>query len=256
MPDGRRGGVLRFTSCQAGCADSFVQMVATEVGAHLRRRVAFVGDMPWRERERLFNAGRIDVAWICGLPYVWRADQEDPPIELLCAPVMAAGRYGGRPIYFSDIVVAAEAPFRSFADLRDASFAYNEPHSHSGHNIVQAHLADRGETAGFFGRVVESGAHATSLRWIAEGRIDASAIDSTVLEHLAAQDPVLAGRLRVIATLGPSTIPPWVVRKALPASSRTALREALLTLHERPGGRAILERAGMTRFVPITDDAY
>jgi phosphate/phosphite/phosphonate ABC transporter binding protein len=256
MADERRGGVLRFTSCQAECADVVVSLVAAHVGARLGRTVEFVGDIPWREREQQFDDGRIDVAWICGLPYVWRADQEDPPIELLCAPVMAGERYGGRAVYFSEIVVEADSPFRSFADLRNASFAFNEPHSHSGYSIVQAHLADLGETQGFFGRVVESGAHQTSLTWIAEGRIDASAIDSTVLGQVTAADPDLCRRLRVIETLGPSTIPPWVVQRTLPEALRSALRETLLTMHDDPRGRAILAGAGMERFLPVVDTDY
>jgi phosphonate transport system substrate-binding protein len=88
--------------------------------------------------------------------------------------------YKDRPVYFSDVVVRRDSKFHTFADLRGASWAYNEPGSHSGYNVVGYHLATLGEGSGYFGQVVESGAHQVSLQMILDGRIDASAIDSLV----------------------------------------------------------------------------
>ena len=85
---------------------------------------------------------------------------------------------GGR----SDVIVRADSPFLSFADLRGAVWAYNEPRSHSGYNVVRYHLAAKGMPAAYFGRVVESGSHHNSLQMILQRSIDAAAIDSTVLE--------------------------------------------------------------------------
>jgi phosphonate transport system substrate-binding protein len=57
-----------------------------------------------------------------GLPaansYVQLARRNRPPIELPGAPVLQGERYGGRPIYFSDVLVHRDSPFCSFADLR------------------------------------------------------------------------------------------------------------------------------------------
>ncbi len=44
-------------------------------------------------------------------------DVANPPIELLAAPVMEALRYEHRPIYFSDVVVRRDSPFRIFAEM-------------------------------------------------------------------------------------------------------------------------------------------
>ena len=106
----------------------------------------------------MFDRGEVEIAVICGLPYVQKADRGEPPLELLAAPVMVGGRYGRRPVYFSDVVVRQESPFRSFADLRGASWAYNEPNSHSGYNLTRYHLGQLGEGYGYFSRIVEGGA--------------------------------------------------------------------------------------------------
>src|SRR5688500_11258818 len=119
---------------------------------------------PWWERERQLDRGEAHLGAICGLPYAWKADRPAPALELLAAPVMLARRYRGRPVYYSDVVVRRESPFRSFADLRGASWAYNEPASHSGYYLTRYALARRREFGGYFGRVVQAGAHERALQ--------------------------------------------------------------------------------------------
>ena len=53
-------------------------------------------------------------------------------------------------------VVRADSHVRAFADLRDESWAYNEPGSHSGFNLVRYHLASNVLPWRFFGRFTSS----------------------------------------------------------------------------------------------------
>ncbi|HZS07601.1 MAG TPA: PhnD/SsuA/transferrin family substrate-binding protein [Blastocatellia bacterium] len=237
-------------------SDFICRGIADYLSARLDAPVELVNDIPWQERERLLDAGEIHLCWICGLPYIWKADRPDSPIELLAAPVMRGERYRQRPVYFSDIVVHRDSNFRSFADLRGAVWAYNEPHSHSGYNLIAYHLATQGESWGYFGRVIESGAHQVSLRMIFSGKVDASAIDSTVLELELRRSPEINSRLRVIETLGPSQIPPFVVLKSLPLGLREKLRELLLEMHLDPMGNSLLLRGPVARFVEVADSDY
>jgi phosphonate transport system substrate-binding protein len=70
--------ILKTTSIQAVNADFICQMITDYIAARLDIRTEFVGDIPWQERERLLDAGQIHVGWICGLPYVRKADQDRP----------------------------------------------------------------------------------------------------------------------------------------------------------------------------------
>ena len=247
---------LKFTSIQSPNADAICALIAGYVGDSLGLQTVFVDDIPWPERERRLDNGEVHVGWICGLPYVWKADRPDSQFELLAAPVMQLPRYQDQPVYFSDVVVRRDSPYQTFADLRGTTWAYNEPHSQSGYNITRFHLAGWGETSGFFGRVIESGAHQTSLQMIVEGEIDASAIDSTVLETELQYYPALAEQIRIIETLGPSPIPPWVIRTELPADLRTAIRQVFLQMHQNPRGQAILAQGNIARFVRVNDEFY
>ncbi len=237
-------------------ADATCRAIAAYVGDRLGMAAEFVDDVPWPAREALLDAQAIQLCWLCGLPYVWKADAGRPVIELCVAPVMRAARYADQPVYFSDVVVRRDSRFRAFADLRGGTWAYNEPRSHSGYNVVAHHLAGIGAADGYFRRAVESGAHQVSLRMIADGAVDASAIDSTVLEAELARCPALGGTLRVIDTLGPSPMPPWVVATSLAPALRQSIAEILRGMHGDDAGRTILATWGIARFAETVDGDY
>jgi phosphonate transport system substrate-binding protein len=177
-------------------------------------------------------------------------------LEPLAAPVIAGERYQGRPIYFSDVIVPVGSPFRNFADLRGASWAYNDRGSQSGYGVTLYHLLRLGETGGYFGRVVKAGAHQRSIRLVAAGDVDASAIDSHLLAVELREHPELAARIRVIDALGPSTIQPVVAAGRLPSEIKAGLREALLAMGDDPAARAALDYAFVERFVSVDDADY
>ena len=247
---------LLATSLQAPNADPWAASVAAYLAARLGRPITFVNYIPWEERERRLDAGEIDFGWICGWPYVRKMRRQPPTLELLAAPVPAGERYGGRPIYFSDVVVRRDSPYQTFADLRGTAWGYNEPGSQSGYNIARYHLALRGETWAYFGRVTGTGAHENSLRELLAGRLDATAIDSTVLETEFERRPELRDQVRVVDVMGPSPIPPWVVQTRLPAELKTALRDALAHMHGDPAGQAALAAGRLARFALVTDADY
>jgi phosphonate transport system substrate-binding protein len=248
---------LRFTSCQADVAELFCRTLAVYIGKKLDVPTEFIGDIPWQERQARFYAGEVDVCWMCSLPYV-RTFTDDASIELLAAPVMRHPRYNRRPVYYSDIVVHTDSGFQSFDDLRGASWAYNEPESHSGYNLVRYHLALKGNVNGkdYFSSIVESGSHQDSIRMILNRSIDSSAIDSTVLEMELVRKPAIAEQLRTIAVLGPSPAPPWIVHRSVPLPLRQALRREFLAMDKDPLGRRILENAGVLQFTRVLDLDY
>lgn len=247
---------LRFSSSQATNAEKQMQAVIAHLGDTLSLPIEFVSGGSWDTREAALDRGDIQLGWICGLPYVWKADILHPGLELLAAPVLAAPRYGDQPIYYSDIVVLQDGPHSAFEDLRGASWAFNEPHSHSGYNITRYHLATLGERGAFFGKIIQAGSHERALRLILDGSVDASAIDSSVLETEIRNKPELAEQIRVIEALGPSPIPPLVIHLRVPEEMRTALRARLLTLHESEAGRKVLQAGALKRFAAVEGRDY
>jgi ABC-type phosphate/phosphonate transport system substrate-binding protein len=135
---------LKLASCMAENSKSFCRAIALLIENRIGIPTQYVMGVPWQERERLFDQGEIHILRLCGLPYVHKVDTAESGVELLAVPVPCGARYHDRPVYYSDAVVRRDRPFQSFFDLHGASWAYNEPRSHSGYNVVRAHLADMG----------------------------------------------------------------------------------------------------------------
>jgi phosphonate transport system substrate-binding protein len=236
--------------------ESFCENVTQCIQAKLGICTEYVSGIPWQERERLFDEGEIQILWLCGLPYVHKAELRQSDMELLAVPVPSGSRYCGQPVYSSDVIVREKSPFQRFEELRGAVWAYNELRSHSGYSVVRAHLSGLGETQGFFGEVVESGAHAMSLKMILSSQVDGAAIDGTVLEWALGQNSEIAEQIRVVATFGPSPMPPWVIAKRVPENTRRRLRRLLLRMRRDPQGQSILDGGGIARFVLCRNRDY
>ena len=73
---------------------------------------------------------------------------------------------------------------------------------------------------------------------------------------LLRDEPELAKKVRVIETLGPSTIQPVVAARRLSRLVKAKLRRALLSLAGDPAAREPLAAAQVERFVPVRDRHY
>jgi phosphonate transport system substrate-binding protein len=231
---------------------AFYELVTEEIGRRLGLPTELVVETSYESCEKDQN----EVCFVCSLPYVTFERRGLDIAVPVAAPVLLGERYGGRPIYFSDVIVHRDSAFGSFHDLRGKSWAYNEPLSWSGYGITRYHLVTLGETNGFFENVVEAGFHHEALRMVARGEVDGSAIDSQVLAIELREHPDLAEQVRVVEALGPSTIQPVAVSRRVPHDLREAIREVLLTMALDPAVRERLAPAIVERFVPVDARSY
>jgi phosphonate transport system substrate-binding protein len=198
------------------------------------------------------TGGELHAGFICGLPYANLRDFSGEDMEALVAPVMAGERYGGRPVYFSDVLVRAGEERAPLDGLGGRRLAVNEADSHSGYGVVLSTLAERGVPEQGFAEVVETGSHAASVRAVREGRVDAAAVDSHLLAAFVADDPALLGELTRSDTLGPSPAQPLVAGPALDPAERLAIQEALREV----GATELAPGVVMAGWEPVTDDFY
>lgn len=228
------------------------EAVTEEVGRRLGIDSELVVETSYESCEKDVH----EVCFVCSLPYVTFERRGIDPAIPVAAPVLQGDRYGGRPIYFSDVIVRRDSPFRSFLDLRGRSWAFNEPLSHSGYGITRYHLLRLGETNGFFGEVVEAGFHEEAIRMVARGEVDGSAIDSQVLAVALRDDPALREALRVVEALGPSTIQPVAVSKRVPAELRRGIQDALVGMADATSARERLAVGFVERMAPVDASSY
>jgi phosphonate transport system substrate-binding protein len=243
---------LRFGTYLAPSVLPVYQAITEGVGRQLGMETELVVETSYESCKKDEN----EVCFVCSLPYVTFERQGLDLAVPVAAPVLEGDRYRGLPIYFSDVIVHRDSPFESFLDLRGRSWAYNEPLSHSGYGITRYHLVRLGETRGFFGKVVEAGFHQDAIHMVAREEIDGSAIDSQVLAVELRDQPELAEYVRVVESLGPSTIQPVAVSRRVPPELREAIRDVLVTMAEDPALRARLAIGLVERFVAVDAASY
>jgi len=175
----------------------------------------------------LWSRGDLGAAMMCGLPY----SQRSPRPALVTAPLPSPARYGGRPVYFTDIVVRADAPARTLEDTFGGVIGYTLEDSMSGCIALRRQLLAyrrpeqpqlyRDSVAGLVNarRVIEA---------LADGRIDAGPLDSYFHDLLKAGDPSFAVQVRTVAMTRAAPIPPLVATAALAEKVVERLRAAFV----------------------------
>lgn len=216
---------------------------ANYLSERLNRRVELVQRRTYAEINDLVARGAVELAFVCTSAYVVGSERGE--MELLVVPEVA-----GETLYNSTVIASAYADVIAFRDLRGASFAFTDPMSNSGRAYPTFLVQRMGETPGsFFSSTMFTYSHDRAIAAVADGVVDAAAVDSLVLDAAMIADPDLASRLKVIHKSPPFGIPPVVVPTSLDPGLRQQVRDLMLGLVDEPGGPAILAQMGVDRFV-------
>lgn len=251
---------LRFiTYLSPSIPATFFEEVATRLGSIMGCRTSLQLETdvsgPAGAFDDPFSGGEVDIGFMCAPPFVRLIELDPPPVELLGAPAFRDARALGRAVYFSEVVVRREDPARSFEDLGQRSWAYNDACSLSGYYSLLGELARIGVDS----RTLDlrhSGSHLASIELLVQGQVDAAAIDSNVLEIQLQLFPELRRLLRVVESWGPFPIQPVVVRSDMDATIKDRLRTCLTTMNLDEDGDDPLARFGLRSFVNVTDEHY
>ena len=144
----------------------------------------------------------------------------------LAAPIPRAPWAGGRPLYRTDLIVRADAPYRTLEDTFGGRAGWTVEHSHSGFNAFRHHLlalphARRGRRsiAEMRGNLVTA---RNVLDAVREGRIDVGPLDAYWHLLIARHAPELTAGIRVLASTPLTPMPAFVAaaRRAGASCSR------------------------------------
>ncbi len=213
------------------------------------RPVRFVQRQTYREVVELLLEGDLDAAWLCGYPYVQHRDE----FELLAVPV-----FQGQNTYHSYLIVpASDHQTQSLADLKGKVFAYSDPDSNSGYLYPQVELIRLGfKPRYFFSKTFFTWSHRNVVKAVADGVANGGAVDSYVWETLAANEPELVRRTRVVSESPAFGFPPLVIRRNIPRNKSVELRHAFIGMADDRVGVALLNRLNLDGFVLEPDSTY
>src|SRR5229473_5025707 len=190
--------------------------------------------------EALVN-DQVDVAHLGGFTYV-----------------QASRRAGVKPLvqrdrdreFHSKFVTQPKSPIQSLADLKGRSFAFGDVNSTSGHLMPEYFMRLEGVDPQVIAKAIYTGGHDATLLAVANGKVDAGALDEAVFQRLTTNGKVDPATVRVFWTTPPFFDYVWVARKGLAGSLAQAVGDAFLALDASdPQQKQILDLLSADRYL-------
>ena len=222
-----------------------------------RASVAFeiVDYPPPQPLPALWARADLGCAFMCGYPFAHAALRP----TLLAAPVPSPPEYGGQPIYWTDLVVAADAPIVDLPDAFGKRIAWTAEDSQSGWHAPRLLLAAYARLHGapLFAETVGPLVTPRNVALaVADGRADIGPLDGYAHDLLRRHEPALTARLRVIARSPATPIPPLVGAHGMDATDARRLREALVAVGAAPELASARETLLLSGFAAVAEDVY
>ncbi len=220
------------------------------LGKTLGMKVTYVPAPDYSATVEWLAARKIDLVWYGGFTFVQARRRTGNAIPLVQREEDAK--------FHTKIIVPASSKAQSLADLKRGSFAFGSISSTSGHLMPRYFLMkNKIDPEKDFARVTFSGAHDTTVRWVESGKVDAGAVNESVLQKLLDEHRVNPSKIRVLWTTPDYVDYNWTVRGDLDPKLVERLREAFLALDPGiPQHKAILDIQRTKKFVPTAVGNY
>jgi ABC-type phosphate/phosphonate transport system substrate-binding protein len=205
--------------------------------------------------EALWSRPDLGVVQMCGYPIALGLADIVP----LAAPIPSLPWADGRAVYRSDLIVRADASFRTIEDTFDGTVGWTVEHSHSGFNALRHHLLRHRtpERPTLYRRAV---GHLVTARAILDavidGRIDIGPLDAFWHALIATYRPEMTAKIRVLESTALAPMPAFVAAPGLPDDAVTRLKAAFAAAASRPWFGPLGEALLITGFQPVSHADY
>src|SRR5256714_5312408 len=159
--------------------------------------------------------------------------------------------------FHSLFITQAGSPIKSLADLKGRSFAFGDVNSTSGHLMPEYFMRRNGVDREVIAKATYTGGHDATLLAVANGKVDAGALDEAVFQRMTSSGKVDPAKVRVFWTTPPFFDYVWVARKGLDAKVASAVQDAFLKLDPAdPQQKQILDSLSASKYVVANDGDY
>lgn len=203
-----------------------------------------------RPLELLWRRPDLGCVLMCGFPIATGLAEVTP----IAAPIPAAAWAGGKPVYRTDLIVAATSPLQTLADTFGGRAGWTVAHSHSGFNAFRHHLLGyrRTDRPVLYGAMTPNLVTARAvLDQVANGMIDVGPLDAYWHELIARALPDLAAQVRMIESTATAPMPAFVAGPAVPADVVDRLRTAFVGVGRTPAFEPLSEALSIKGFAAV-----
>jgi phosphonate transport system substrate-binding protein len=179
--------------------------------------------------------------------------------------VQASKRAGAVPLVqrdrdreFHSKFITARDDVRTVADLKGKRFAFGDVNSTSGHLMPAYFMRKEGVDPSVVDQAIYTGGHDATALAVAEGRVDAGALDEAVWDRLTREGKVDPSKVHVFWTTPPFVDYVWAARKDLDPAVARRIADAFLALDPaKPADRPILDLlSSKGRYIRVDAASY
>jgi phosphonate transport system substrate-binding protein len=191
---------------------------------------------------------RVDIAYLGGFTFV-----------------QASRRAGVLPLvqrerdqnFHSVFITQPKSGINSLADLKGHSFAFGDVNSTSGHLMPAYYMRAANVDQGVIAKALYTGGHDATALAVANGKVDAGAMDELVFGSMMKSVKITAEQVRVFYTTPAFFDYVWAARKGLDPKLSASFAGALLNLDaSKPEQKVLLDLLNATKYVRADDSSY
>ena len=166
-------------------------------------------------------------------------------------PVGRAVNLDGSSTVQSYIFVRHNSGIRDAAGMNGKRIAFVDRATVTGYLYALSYLREFGvaDPESYFREVSFTGSHGSTVYSVLDGRADVGIVKSKIFELLVAKDPTIKEELLIIARSQEFPDTTLFLRKDIPQTLLTRIKDALFNMEKDPEGIAVLKKLEAQRFI-------
>lgn len=194
------------------------------------------------------TSDQVDLAYLGGFTYV-----------------QAAKRAGVKPLvqrerdqlFHSFFITQPGSGISSLADLKGRTFAFGDVNSTSGHLMPEYFMREANVDSDVMARAIYTGGHDATALAVANGKVDAGALDESVYERMTKDNKLDPQQVKIFYKTPPFFDYVWAARKDLDPVLINKFINAFLKLNSNDAEqKKVLELLSATKYVRANDADY
>jgi len=175
-------------------------------------------------------------------------------VEVLARPVAL----DNTSTYHGLIFVRKDSNVRTARDMKGMRFAFVDKATTAGYLLPLEYFHRHGISnyKGYLKEAYFAGTHEDAIYDVLNRKADIGAAKNTVFQRLAIGDPRIMKELVILEKSPDVPENALALRKDIDPSVRGRLKDVLLTMHQNPEGKQLLEQFGALRFIETTNKEY
>jgi phosphonate transport system substrate-binding protein len=199
-----------------------------------------------------FKSGGMDGAFFGSFTYALAHAKLG--VEVLARPVAL----DNTSTYHGLIFVRKGSGIKTFRHMKGKRFAYVDKATTAGYLFPTEYFRHNGisDCREFLKECYFAGTHEDAIEEVLNKKADIGAAKNTVFYRLAESDPRIRKELVVLSRSLDVPENGIALRKDIDESFRSRLKETLLSMHQDPDGKRVLEQFGARNFIETTNRDY